>query len=90
MRFRPVGSLIETQTSTHSTPHPPPQSTQPQKAKGAAVVGSPKAVAERSDVVFVIVGYPEDVESVVLGPEGVLAGLKPGCVVVDWCVIGVG
>jgi 3-hydroxyisobutyrate dehydrogenase len=43
-------------------------------------------VAEQSDVVFVIVGYPSDVESVVLGPEGVLAGLKEGGVVVDWCV----
>lgn len=65
------------------TQHPLPLK---QKAKGAAVVGSPKAVAEQSDVVFVIVGYPEDVEAVVLGPEGVLAGLKPGGVVVDWCV----
>lgn len=57
-----------------------------QKAKGATVVDSPKAVAEQSDIVFVIVGYPSDVESVVLGPEGVLSGLKPGGVVVDWCV----
>lgn len=58
------------------------------KAKGAAVVASPKAVAEASDVCFVIVGYPSDVESVVLGPDGVLAGLKPGGIVVDWCVRG--
>jgi len=53
------------------------------KAKGAAVVGSPKEVAEQSDIVFLIVGYPEDVRSVVLGQGGVLEGLKPGGIVVD-------
>lgn len=55
----------------------------PLKAKGAVVVGSPKAVAEASDVVFVIVGMPEDVRQCVLGEDGVLAGLKPEGVVVD-------
>lgn len=79
---RPVKSFL-----THYGRTPTPiHSTIQQKAKGATVVGSPKAVAEQSDVVFVIVGYPSDVEKVVLGSEGVLAGLKPGGVVVDWCV----
>ncbi|GBG81342.1 hypothetical protein CBR_g32015 [Chara braunii] len=53
------------------------------RAKGAAVVDSPEAVAERSDVVFTIVGYPSDVREVVLGARGVLKGLQPGGVVVD-------
>lgn len=39
--------------------------------------------AAASDVVFLIVGYPSDVREVVLGPQGVLAGLKPGGIVVD-------
>lgn len=70
---------------TPALPSPHTQHThKPQKAKGAAVVSSPKAVAEQADVVFVIVGYPADVEAVVLGPEGVLAGLKPEGVLVDW------
>ncbi len=50
---------------------------------GAAYADSPKAVAERSDVVFAIVGFPKDVREVFLGPEGALAGAKPGAVLVD-------
>jgi 3-hydroxyisobutyrate dehydrogenase len=50
---------------------------------GASYADSPKAVAERSDVVFAIVGFPKDVREVFLGPEGALAGAKPGTVLVD-------
>ena len=56
---------------------------EPLQAKGATVAGSPKEVAEQSDVVFLIVGYPADVRAVVLGKEGILQGLKPGGIVVD-------
>jgi 3-hydroxyisobutyrate dehydrogenase len=52
-------------------------------ALGATVVDSPKQVAEQSDVVFTIVGYPQDVEQVILGEEGVLAGCRSGMTVVD-------
>ena len=52
-------------------------------AKGARWADSPKAVAEASDVVFTIVGYPSDVRQVVLGPQGTLAGSKPGNILVD-------
>ncbi|GBC61836.1 NAD(P)-dependent oxidoreductase [Desulfonema ishimotonii] len=50
---------------------------------GAAWADSPEAVAAASDVVFTIVGFPEDVRAVYLGENGILAGAKPGCVVVD-------
>jgi 3-hydroxyisobutyrate dehydrogenase len=50
---------------------------------GAAWADSPKAVAERSDVVFSIVGFPTDVREVMLGQNGALAGSKPGNVLVD-------
>lgn len=50
---------------------------------GATVVDSPKQVAEQSDVVFTIVGFPHDVEQVILGDEGVLAGCRSGMTVVD-------
>jgi len=56
---------------------------QPLLDKGADWADSPRAVAEASDVVFTIVGYPADVRSVYLEPDGVLAGLKPGAIAVD-------
>ena len=52
-------------------------------AKGARWADSPKAVAEQSDVIFTIVGYPADVREVVLGSNGTLAGSKPGNILVD-------
>ena len=51
--------------------------------KGAKLADSPRAVAEESDVVFTIVGYPRDVREVTLGADGTLAGAKPGTVLVD-------
>lgn len=56
---------------------------QPLLELGATFADSPKAVAERSDVVFAIVGFPKDVREVFLGPNGVLAGSRPGMIVVD-------
>jgi len=51
--------------------------------RGATWADSPKAVAENSDVIFTIVGFPSDVREVILGPNGVLAGAAPGSIVVD-------
>jgi 3-hydroxyisobutyrate dehydrogenase len=56
---------------------------EPLLAKGARWADSPRAVAQLSDVVFSIVGFPADVRSVTLGPEGSLAGAKAGSVLVD-------
>jgi 3-hydroxyisobutyrate dehydrogenase len=51
--------------------------------RGAAEAGSPRQVAEASDVVFTIVGYPSDVREVTLGPDGTLAGARKGSILVD-------
>ncbi len=51
--------------------------------RGALWAMSPKAVAEASDVIFTIVGYPADVRAVILGADGVLAGCEEGNVIVD-------
>ncbi len=51
--------------------------------EGAALADTPKAVAEKSDVVFAIVGFPKDVREVFLGPAGTLAGSKAGNILVD-------
>ncbi|MEX2682680.1 MAG: NAD(P)-dependent oxidoreductase [Candidatus Sigynarchaeota archaeon] len=50
---------------------------------GATWCSNPKEVAERSDVVFTIVGFPKDVEEVYFGEQGVLRGIKKGKIVVD-------
>ena len=51
--------------------------------RGAKWAETPKAVAEQSDVIFSIVGFPSDVREVLLGANGALAGSKPGNVLVD-------
>jgi 3-hydroxyisobutyrate dehydrogenase len=50
---------------------------------GAAWADTPRAVAERSNVVFAIVGFPKDVREVFLGAQGALAGSRAGAVLVD-------
>jgi len=50
---------------------------------GAAWADTPQGVAEHSDVVFAIVGYPRDVREVFLGPRGALAGSRSGTFLVD-------
>lgn len=50
---------------------------------GAKWADTPKQVAENSDVVFAIVGFPKDVREVFLGKDGALAGSKPETVLVD-------
>lgn len=56
---------------------------QPLIEQGAKPADTPKALAEQSDIVFAIVGFPKDVREVFLGTEGALAGSKPGTVLVD-------
>ncbi len=56
---------------------------QPLLDQGAAWADTPRAVAERADVVFAIVGFPRDVREVFLGTQGALAGSKAGTVLVD-------
>lgn len=51
--------------------------------KGADWAESPRAVAEKSDVIFAIVGFPADVREVFLGNHGALTGSKVGNILVD-------
>jgi 3-hydroxyisobutyrate dehydrogenase len=52
-------------------------------AAGAEWAGTPRAVAEVSDVVFTMVGFPRDVREVALGAGGALEGLRAGGILVD-------
>ncbi|WP_372574201.1 NAD(P)-dependent oxidoreductase [Ruegeria jejuensis] len=53
-------------------------------ARGAAEVGTAREVAEASDVVMLCMDTSASVETRMRGPEGVIAGLRPGAVVVDF------
>ena len=56
---------------------------EPLLAEGATWVETPAEVAAASDVVFSMVGFPEDVREVTLGPAGALSRARPGAVLVD-------
>jgi 3-hydroxyisobutyrate dehydrogenase len=60
-----------------------PEKTKELVDRGATLASSPREVALNSDVVFTIVGFPSDVESVILGADGVLAGCTAGMTIVD-------
>lgn len=53
------------------------------KRRGAVEVNTPRQVAERSDIVFTCLNASPDVEDVILRPDGVLAGARPGMIVAD-------
>jgi 3-hydroxyisobutyrate dehydrogenase len=52
-------------------------------AAGAQAAATPADAARGSDVVISIVTGSKDTEQVILGPQGVIQGAKPGTVVVD-------
>src|SRR5437762_12487700 len=60
-----------------------PERARPLLERGAAQAESPRAVAQHADVVFTMVGFPDDVREVVLGPAGTLAGAGRGTILVD-------
>ena len=57
-------------------------------AAGAAWADSPKALAEQSDAVFTCLPSPKASEAVLTGPNGILAGLKPGAVWIENSTLG--
>lgn len=52
-------------------------------AKGATWCESPKEVGAKSDIVFSIVGMPNDVESVLMGENGAIQGIGQGGILCD-------
>src|SRR5215510_1503503 len=51
--------------------------------KGARWAETPKQVATQSEITFTSLPGPPEVETVVLGGEGILAGTRPGSVYID-------
>ena len=50
---------------------------------GAIWADTPRALASQADVIFSSLPEPADVEAVALGPEGLIAGIKPGAAYFD-------
>lgn len=48
-----------------------------------AVAATPAAAAKTAEIVFVCVGNDDDVREVVLGDDGILAGISDGAVIID-------
>jgi 3-hydroxyisobutyrate dehydrogenase-like beta-hydroxyacid dehydrogenase len=55
---------------------------------GARLAASPAALAGESDIVFTMVVDGDQVESVLLGPDGVASGGRPGLLCIDCSTIG--
>ncbi|MBB5221258.1 4-hydroxybutyrate dehydrogenase/sulfolactaldehyde 3-reductase [Amaricoccus macauensis] len=56
-------------------------------AAGAVAAASPRAVAEASDIVITSLPDAPDVEATADGPDGIVAGLRPGAIYVDLSTI---
>ena len=54
---------------------------------GAKAGKGPAQVAAEADLVITMVSQPQDVEAVVLGPDGALAGLRSGSVLIDMSTV---
>ncbi len=52
-------------------------------ADGAIAATSPREVASASDIVFTNLPDSPDVEQVVLGPDGIIEGCRPGMIYID-------
>ena len=60
-----------------------PEKAQPLLEAGAQWADSPRAVAQQTDVVFTIVGFPADVREVYFGDDGLLTGVQEEAILVD-------
>src|ERR687888_2702346 len=60
-----------------------PSKAEPVVKKGAAQATTPRACATGQDLVFTCLADEKALEAVLEGPEGILAGLRPGDVLVD-------
>lgn len=50
---------------------------------GASWKNSPKEMAQTTDIIITMVGYPSDVEEIYFGRDGLLSSLRKGSVVID-------
>jgi 3-hydroxyisobutyrate dehydrogenase-like beta-hydroxyacid dehydrogenase len=65
-----------------------PKRLQDFKKLGVSIAGSIKELAQNCDVVITCVTAPKDVKEVMLGKDGVIAGVHKGLVAIDMSTIG--
>jgi 3-hydroxyisobutyrate dehydrogenase-like beta-hydroxyacid dehydrogenase len=56
-------------------------------ANGASFLSTAREIAQRSEIIMVCVPGPDELEAVLSGPDGLLAGLEPGKLVIDTTTI---
>lgn len=56
---------------------------EPLIAKGAKWFANPKDVAENAEIIFSMVGFPQDVDDVYFKDNGIFAGISQGKIIVD-------
>ncbi len=61
---------------------------QPLLDRGAQWAESPRAVAAESDVLFTMVGFPQDVRLVYFDETGIVAGARSGVILIDMTTTG--
>jgi 4-hydroxybutyrate dehydrogenase/sulfolactaldehyde 3-reductase len=64
-----------------------PAAVGPLRQQGAIVAKLPSEVARSSDIVITVVPDSPDVEAAILGPEGVMAGARPGTILIECSTI---
>jgi len=60
-----------------------PEAVKEMASKGAVACSSNKEVAQKSDIIFIMVPDTPDVEAVLFGKDGVTEGVRSGSIVVD-------
>jgi 3-hydroxyisobutyrate dehydrogenase-like beta-hydroxyacid dehydrogenase len=64
-----------------------PEKCRPLEELGARAAGSPREVAEASEVIVTMLADAQAVEAVLAGPQGLLAGGRPSTVLVDMSTV---
>ena len=86
MGGRIAGRLLASGNVVHGTNRTRSKA-EPLIERGLVWGDSPRAVAEQADVVFSMVADDAALEAITDGPDGILAGLRPGSVYVDMSTV---
>jgi 3-hydroxyisobutyrate dehydrogenase-like beta-hydroxyacid dehydrogenase len=86
MGGRIAGRLLASGNMVHGTNRTRSKA-EPLIERGLIWSDSPRAVAEQADVVFSMVTDDAALEAITDGPDGILAGLRPGSVYVDMSTV---